>query len=888
MLRNHCCWTWRLFAAFLFLLFFYNPTARGGPLFGLPPCKPGVPGGSKPPAYPAPDTYTISGYVYIDSAQNGARPPNASGISAVQMQLTDTNKAITYTAYTNSAGYYIFGSLTPGDVYTLKEIQPSRYTSTLDTVGYFLSSTGGTLAAPPGSSNGILAPPDTISNIALPLPTGAFAPSTTGGKYAAVNYLFGESAPKPPPPPGPGVNVAILSTNLAVSGSNNRFLAGPGGGSLSLTGTVKNSATPNSSSLSWQISSLLSSPGMSLTPSASTNIGPGKYSILTGTISGASLLPGTQNATLAVLGTNLSPNKPLPTSFTNAVIDPVLSRGSDATSALSVTGANFGRIMLGGTASANLTVTSTGSHDRYSDLTMNVGSLSGSDSNGTFSGTNSAAVTFNGTTTTSSGITVNATFSALGPISSTAAIPGNTGLFTGETLATGGGTPVLPTLKVPYTATVLQQRQLAPAAGGPTTPFDVPTTAGGLLYGAVVSIPTGYSVTSTSDSNHVTSVYVTGGSNGIADAVSTSDGTTLVGLVGVTQTLINSAGTTIVPVTVEAGNWGQISGSASLSVVTAEAASVHDTKAYNPVSVAYNIANVGYAATGGSDTVNNNPNKQLFGAPLSAPFNKGAQLSPSALGGSQLSSFVAYVGTAGTNSTAMNTVNTDTIWAARSSGGTVDSSNAHGTVGSQCDILASTALSSSATVTMAWRNRDNAENGSFTDPSWSTKLPTGIQWLNSDVVDIAGVPSDLTFAMQMVFDDGINVLLEHPSAPGTMDVSYIGKMVNGKWENAVAANNTNGIHRQTAVASSLSAFLQQQMGTGPGENGYTLDQLAGSWGADLSNPGGVEYSWTIVNGGGGEFAVVPEPSTLALLGASVVGLLIYRVRRKARCASKEV
>ena len=69
---------------------------------------------------------------------------------------------------------------------------------------------------------------------------------------------------------------------------------------------------------------------------------------------------------------------------------------------------------------------------------------------------------------------------ATGPINATASIPGNTGLFTGETLASG--TPVLPTLAVPYTATVLAPRQLTPATGGPTTPFTVPTATGGLLF----------------------------------------------------------------------------------------------------------------------------------------------------------------------------------------------------------------------------------------------------------------------------------------------------------------------------------------------------------------------------------------------------------------------
>ena len=46
-------------------------------------------------------------------------------------------------ATTNSAGYYDFTNLTPGDFYTLIETQPAGYKSTAANVGNFLSSTGG-------------------------------------------------------------------------------------------------------------------------------------------------------------------------------------------------------------------------------------------------------------------------------------------------------------------------------------------------------------------------------------------------------------------------------------------------------------------------------------------------------------------------------------------------------------------------------------------------------------------------------------------------------------------------------------------------------------------------------------------------------------------------
>ncbi len=894
MLRNHSGWAWRRFVAFLFLVFLYSPTARGGPLIGTPPLKP-VTITPPPSTYQAPSDYTLSGYVYVDSAGVGVKLPGEWGVTNVNLSLLEysstssTTPIASFSATTNSAGYYTFSNLIPGDVYTLQETQPQAYYDTKNSVGIFLSATGGTLAAPAGSSNGTLAPPNGIDDIILPPPTGAFAPSSSGGVYAAANYNFGEFPQTPisggtssssigKPPLRPGVPSgggssptlsASLSTSLAVVGyaygADPRFLAGPtGAGTLDLAATVANSANPGSNSLGWTISSL--STGVSLTPTGATGVAAGQSSLLTGTVIGTNLSPGTQNATLTVTGSNTG-GASLGTSSASVPIDPVLSRGID-----SVTTANFGRILQGAVATTAVTVTSAGSHDKYSNLTMNGGAFANaSDANGSYSVSNSAAMTFDGTTTTNPGVTVNGTFASVtGPISGTVAVPGNTGLFTGETLVSG--TPILPTLNIPYSATVVQPRQLATATGGPATPFTVPTTGGGLLYGAYVYVPTSYAVTSTNanpSSNYTTSVYVSGGTAG---AVSTVDGSS-VGIVTPTQTLINSGGTITIPVTVEADALGPISGSASLSVVTAEAASVHDTTNYAPVGVAYKISNVGWAATGGVSPTNSNV--QTFGAPLSAYFPAGAQISPSP-GGASLTSIVGLAGSAGSNSVATGQGN-NTL--ATVSGGTITQAQAMGTVGSEADILASTALSTSANITMAWRSRDNAENGSFLDPTWSTQLPAGIQWLASDVVNVQGVPTDLTFAMQMSYDDRINTALDN-GATSQIAGSYLGKYVNGKWVNAVSADSGSpGAHAQTAVAGSLSNFLSTEFGLG-----YTLDQLVGSWGVDLTN----EESWAIVNNGGGQFAVVPEPSTLLLLGVGVAGLLVCRVRRKLRAKSVAV
>jgi hypothetical protein len=896
MLRNRYGWAWRRFVAFLFLFFLTCPTARGGPLTGLPPLKPVIP--SKPQV---PTTYSLSGYVYNDPTAQGVYVSGDAGLSAVVMTLLQSSSAgtQTFTGYTNSVGYYAFSGLVAGDSYTLTETQPANFNTTADNIGYFQSSTGGTLTVPAGASLGALSPPSSISGI-------VFAP-TSSGAFSAVDYNFGESpqdfyvvgVPGRPRIPGgstPGVS-ASFSTSLSVVGTNARFLAGSLGtaGSLGMTGLVVNTGSAAAGGVNWQIAS--QSTGLSLAPASGTGLAPGAPQILTGTVIGTSLSPGTQEATLTVTG-KIGTNGTLVASSGSATIDPVYSRGID-----SVSTANLGRIMAGATtAPAAITITSTGAYANYSNLTLNGGtSAAATDSSGdAFNVVNGATVLYNGTTTSNAGGTAfTATFSsaASGPLSGTAAVPGNTGLFTGDqTLASG--TPALPTLNVPYTATVLQPRQLT--AGSAFT-LPVPAGDGGLLAGGWATVPAAYSVMSTTDSNHTTSVYVTG--SGVLALYSTN-GTSAyqppdqVGQVNATQTLVNSAGATTVPVSVQVQaqtSYGPYTAVASLNVVTAESAAVKDTTAYAPVNLAFNVANVGFAATGGPSLTN--PAVQNFGAPLTSAFLPGQTLgtfsidSSGNFNGVSLTSAVASAGTAGAASTVTYTYNAVAQAYTPYNGTTlldpynpvaINTTTAKGPVGSQCDILASTPLSASdgtATVTMAWRNRDSSEN--LTAPI-AGKLPPGIQWLTSDVVDIAGVPSDVTFAMEMSYDDQINTTLDSEHLSGTIQGSFIGELVgsgtNAKWVNAVSQNATTGSHAQTAVAGSLTTFLATYESA---PYNYTLQQLAGSWGVDLAN----QESWAIVNGGGGQFAVMPEPSTWLLLGTGLAGLLGYRARRKLRVKS---
>ena len=341
------------------------------------------------------------------------------------------------------------------------------------------------------------------------------------------------------------------------------------------------------------------------------------------------------------------------------------------------------------------------------------------------------------------------------------------------------------------------------------------------------------------------------------------------------QATFNSGGAQSIALSISLDSYGPINGLAALNVTSAEAASVQDHTAYQPLPVFYSVANVGYAAAGGADP--NNAGAQLFGAPLSGIFTAG----------SHLSSRVAATGTAGPNSIATG-FDGSTL-----SQTSVNASNVTGTVGSTCDIIANSALDASANVTMAWRARNADENGSAfvngnpASTNWANVLPAGVAALTSDVVEIGGMPSGMSYALEMSYDDRINTLLDGPGASATVDDAYVVKLVNGAWTNAVSDDLSTGAFAQTAVGMPLEnvydasgnlvteGFLAQQQALG-----HNLDDLVGSWGVDLVN----HESWSIVNNGGGDFAVVPEPLTFALLGAAAAGLMIRRIRRRSRAA----
>ncbi|MGQ9829265.1 MAG: SdrD B-like domain-containing protein, partial [Roseiflexus sp.] len=115
---------------------------------------------------------TLSGYVYVDSNNNGAFDVGESGIGGVTITLTgvDVNgNSVTRTTLTQADGSYRFDDLLSG-TYTISETQPPIYSDGLDSVGTIGITPTGTL------NN------DVIGDIVLP--EGA----------DGINYNFGERA----------------------------------------------------------------------------------------------------------------------------------------------------------------------------------------------------------------------------------------------------------------------------------------------------------------------------------------------------------------------------------------------------------------------------------------------------------------------------------------------------------------------------------------------------------------------------------------------------------------------------------------------------------------------------------------------------------------------
>jgi hypothetical protein len=317
----------------------------------------------------------------------------------------------------------------------------------------------------------------------------------------------------------------------------------------------------------------------------------------------------------------------------------------------------------------------------------------------------------------------------------------------------------------------------------------------------------------------------------------------------------------------------------AVGVVTAENASVGDNvKTYKDLKLSY-TANVGIA-------------NKITKAPAGVTdFAKSTVLSANVAAGDRAAYYNAETGTkeyflkskvAKNESTALGLASESTTAISqvtslknyKKSG----LKNLYGIVGSEAEIVSSTAVANGGSISMAWRARTNSENYNW--KFGPTVLPGGKEigsnWLTSDVVKIEGLAANTTYALQMTFDNRINLAFDGSVATvaNTYNTLFVGTMdgTSGKWGRTANATAEKGNFL------SLEDFLKANADK-------DLSTLEGAWGVDPnSKDAGTGHSWVIVNGTGSTayFAVVPEPATVVMMLSAVLGAVAYGWRRFSR------
>jgi hypothetical protein len=189
------------------------------------------------------------------------------------------------------------------------------------------------------------------------------------------------------------------------------------------------------------------------------------------------------------------------------------------------------------------------------------------------------------------------------------------------------------------------------------------------------------------------------------------------------------------------------------------------------------------------------------------------------------------------------------------------------TVGSGTNILGSTATvlagsntsSETTTVTMQWRNRSEAEQPGTAQ---SPPMPNDAAYLVSDVLDLQGLSG--VFVLQMNYSPLVesrqDALIDGPN--GNLYLAWLNS--DGHWVNAANMSMTGGTDGLNQVSLDTAT-------SSPAD-------YVGDWGVDI-NDGTV---WAVVDGLDGQFAVVPEPGTLALIGMGAVAVVPVLLRRKLK------
>jgi len=184
-----------------------------------------------------------------------------------------------------------------------------------------------------------------------------------------------------------------------------------------------------------------------------------------------------------------------------------------------------------------------------------------------------------------------------------------------------------------------------------------------------------------------------------------------------------------------------------------------------------------------------------------------------------------------------------------------------GALGTQASILGSTGTA--GTVTMTWRQANAAEL-SNTPP------------IISDVVRLGGtaLPEGTLYVLEMSFDPNNYNVAGHLAQLAAAGKIYLVSNAGGNWHNAVLDNAGAGADAGLYPNESYADFLAAH----PGD---TLAQQLGAWGVNQTPDGtGQDVVWAVLNHAS-DFAVVPEPATLAFLLLGGLALSATALRRHA-------
>jgi len=166
--------------------------------------------------------------------------------------------------------------------------------------------------------------------------------------------------------------------------------------------------------------------------------------------------------------------------------------------------------------------------------------------------------------------------------------------------------------------------------------------------------------------------------------------------------------------------------------------------------------------------------------------------------------------------------------------------------------------------TIANGNSDNIGNAVNLGMAWRTPT-TGESFLFSDVVRLTGMTFNSTTHQT---DDFVLAMSYDPNQAGAGSPLFLGTFVGNGWVSAVSQNIGAGEYAGR-YSYSWQTFLDNHTGA-------TLAQDLGAYGIDLNG----HTVWAVLNHNS-DFAVIPEPTSLGLLGLGALGLLARRGKRKA-------